>query len=135
MPAGRPTKEQEQENRERLLEALGRGLSMAQAAQAAGVAPSTVTRYLRDEQFKADLYALNMDAQDDLARVLVARALRAVDVLTRLMAEGRLETTRVRAASVLLAEARAQRDATLERQIAELEAQAAAVSRPTLRSV
>ena len=134
MPAGRPSKEQEQQNRDALLDALGRGLTMSQAAQAAGVAASTVTRYLKDERFKADLYAINLNAQDDLARVLVARALRAVDVLTVLMGEGRLETTRVRAASVLLSEARAQRDATLERQIAELEQHAAAVTRPTLRT-
>lgn len=121
------------DKREALLNALSRGLTHGQAAEAADVAPSTVTRYMKDAMFRAALTEQHLDAVDELNRILVARALRAIDVLTKEMVSSPNGPTRVRAALGIVNAARWTRDATLERQLTELEGRVGQA--PNLRAI
>ena len=128
---GRPDKNTQRTNKRNVLDALRRGLTLPQAAAETGLAISTVHRYLSDNDFRMELQQQQGDLLDELTRVLTARSLAAVQVLTREMAEGLTPTTRVRAATAIMAEARAHRDNQLETRLRALE-QAAA---PDLRAV
>ena len=130
-PVGRPSKATAASNRRAVLDALRRGLTLPQAANETGLALSTVHRYLHDNDFRMELQQQQGDLLDELTRVLTARSLAAAQVLTREMVEGLTPTTRVRAATALMAEARAHRDNQTEQRLRALEEAAA----PRLRAV
>ena len=128
---GRPSKTTTTANRKAVLAALRKGLTMDQAAKETGLALSTIYRWLAQPDFRMELQQQHSDLLDELTRVLTARSLAAVQVLTKEMVEGITPTTRVRAATALLNEARAQRDNQTEQRLRALEEAAA----PRLRAV
>ena len=120
----RPPKAQSSTNRRNALNALALGLTPAQAAQHSGLARSTIDRYLSQPDFRADLATRHAENVGEVNRLLTARAIAAVGVLTRLMNDAPLGSTQANAARAILAESRAWRDADLEARLQALEAAA-----------
>ena len=117
----RPPKAQSSVNRRNALNALALGLTPAQAAQHSGLARSTIDRYLSQPDFRADLATRHAENVGEVNRLLTARAIAAVGVLTRLMNDAPLGSTQANAARAILAESRAWRDADLEARLQALE--------------
>jgi hypothetical protein len=120
-PVGRPSRRTAQQNRANVMDALARGLTYEQAAREANVAQSTVTRYLADPVFRGELRARHGDALENVTRILAARSIHAINILTKEMAESPHGPTRVRAAVAILAETRAWSDAQISAMLTELE--------------
>lgn len=118
----RPPKAQSTANRRNALAALALGLTPAQAAQHTGLARSTIDRYLSQPEFRADLATSHADNVAEVNRLLTARAIAAVAVLTRIMNEAQLASVQVNAARAILTEARAWREADTEARLQALEA-------------
>lgn len=113
---------------EALLAAIVSGSSVAEAASAAGVSARTAARRLAEPATQTRLADLRAEALAAVADRLATAAADAVDLLALVVVDSTvIAGVRVRAASVLLAQSVALRDATLlERRIAQLEALAAA---------
>lgn len=131
---GRPSKRTSAQNRAAVMAALAKGLTYEQAAKAAGVAQSTVTRYLADPVFRQELREKHGDALASVTRMLAARSVHAVSVLTKEMVESPHASTRVRAALGILVETRAWSEAQISDTLAELESMIAD-EQPRLRAI
>jgi hypothetical protein len=132
---GRPSKRSSAANRAAVMDALARGLTYDQAAKEAGVAQSTVTRYLAEPVFRQELRERSGDALEAVTRMLAARSVHAVNVLTREMVESPHASTRVRAAMGILVESRAWSEARISDLLAEVEGMLADEQTTQLRAV
>jgi transcriptional regulator with XRE-family HTH domain len=109
-------------NRNKVLDAIADGCTYQQAAKRAGVQVSTVARYMQDDEFTAELQAKRATLATVTSAALTSKCLDAIEQLHSLMNDPRsTQTTKAKAASTLLAEARAWRDADIDERITELE--------------
>jgi AcrR family transcriptional regulator len=109
-----------------LVQALASGLSVAEAAERAGISPRTAYRYLRDEAVVQALQSIERELLQTLARRLATLAVRATEALeAALQDDGVPWSVRVRAADALLDHAeKLAYLARLEERLAELEREA-----------
>jgi len=85
--------------KERAIQSLLQGASVARAAKAAGVTPRTLFRWLADESFTRRLHEAQQSIFDRVTRRLTVKAIRAVTVLSTVMNDEEAPpSARVRAA-------------------------------------
>lgn len=123
MPAtGKTSKATMQANQNAVIEALAHGATYEQAAQTAGVLPATVTRYASDPAFMARVQARRATIATTTAALLTAQTRASIEHLHDVMTDPQVsDSVRVRAAGLLLTEARAWRDADMEARLVALE--------------
>lgn len=107
------------------LNRLAEGGTTAQAAEAAGVTTRTILQYLRDPDFLHRLREARGATNEMIVVALTHFALEAVERLHQVMNDPRsTQASVVKAATSILAEARAHRDADIDARLTELEAAA-----------
>jgi hypothetical protein len=120
-------------NRNAVMAAIADGCTYQEAAHRAGVQVSTVARYMQDPEFTHALNGLRATIASTNSAALNSRCLDAIERLHSLMNDPRsTQSVQAKAASTLLAEARAWKDADIEQRLIELEGQA---QRTNLRAI
>jgi transcriptional regulator with XRE-family HTH domain len=84
------------------LNRLLQGDTQREAADAAGVAPETVSRWLQDVEFTAELDRRREEVWRDLRRQLIQTSTTALEVLEALMKGGENDQVKLRAAVAVL---------------------------------
>ena len=96
--------------------------SVASAAKAAGVTRQTFHRWRKQERFKRALSEAEKEALESLSRALVRLGEKATATLEEAMDGAEKESTKVRAADIVLSRLLQLRElVTLEERVAELE--------------
>ncbi len=96
--------------------------SVASAAKAAGVTRQTFHRWRKQERFKWALSEAEKEALESLSRALVRLGEKATETLEDAMDGAEKESTKVRAADIVLSRLLQLRElVTLEERVAELE--------------
>ena len=95
--------------------------TITQAAEVSGLARKTLSRYLGDPVFRAELAERESELIDEAGRVLVSGQMQALQTLANLMKSGRSETTRRLAAATWMDLCLRWRDLKIEQRISDLE--------------
>ena len=108
-------------NQRRAMAALLEHRTITQAAEVSGLARKTLSRYLGDPVFRAELADQESNLIDEAGRVLVSGQMQALQTLANLMKSGRSETTRRLAAATWMDLCLRWRDLKIEQRISDLE--------------
>lgn len=104
------------------IEALLTGDTLGRAAEKAGVHRNTVTEWMREPEFIAELQAAESEALGALSRSLVSLAEKATRTLDEVLDGGETDGARLRAADIVLGRLLQVRELVdLEKRIDELE--------------
>ncbi len=104
------------------IEALLTGDTLGRAAEKAGVHRNTITDWLREPDFMAELQAAEGEALGVLSRSLVSLAEKATKTLEEVLDGGETDGARLRAADIVLGRLLQVRELVdLEKRIEELE--------------
>lgn len=108
-------------NQRRALAALLEERTITQAAEACGLTTKTLSRYMADPVFRAELAERESELIDQAGRTLVAGQLAALQTLANLMKNAETETNRRLAAAAWMDLCLRWRDLKIEQRISDLE--------------
>jgi hypothetical protein len=108
-------------NQRRALAALLEERTITRAAEVTGLTTKTLSRYMRDPVFKAELAEKESELIDDAGRTLISGQMMALQTLAELMKNAEAEATRRMAAATWMDLCLRWRDLKIESRIAALE--------------
>lgn len=116
-------------NQQRALTSLLEHRTITQAAEVCGLTTKTLSRYLSEPVFRAELAEKESELIDEAGRVLVSGQLGALSTLANLMKNGKSESTRRMAATSWMDLCLRWRDLKIEQRISDLEVEVYGKSR------